>query len=192
MKVPEPRKLKSGTWFIQLRLNGVSIPVTASTPKECKRQAALIKAEHMAGRQEIKRKQSDATLEQAISQYIDSKRNVLSPSTIRGYTTIKNTRFLTVSNRKLTSIKNWQEIVNEEAELCSAKTLKNAWFLISAVLRHQKIAVPEVTLPQVVQNDRPWLEPEQITIFVNAVAEEPFVIPALLALHCIACTSWTA
>ena len=30
MKVPAPRKLPSGSWFIQLRLGGESIPVTAA------------------------------------------------------------------------------------------------------------------------------------------------------------------
>ena len=27
MKVPEPRQLPSGNWFVQLRLNGVSVPI---------------------------------------------------------------------------------------------------------------------------------------------------------------------
>ena len=39
MKVPEPRKLKSGTWFIQMRLGGESVPVSAATRTECIRQA---------------------------------------------------------------------------------------------------------------------------------------------------------
>ena len=34
MKVPAPRKLPSGSWFIQLRLGGESIPVTAATAKD--------------------------------------------------------------------------------------------------------------------------------------------------------------
>ena len=44
MKVPAPRKLPSGSWFIQLRLGGESIPVTAATAKDCNREAAAIKA----------------------------------------------------------------------------------------------------------------------------------------------------
>ena len=34
MKVPKARQLDSGTWFIQLRLAGVSIPVTGETEAE--------------------------------------------------------------------------------------------------------------------------------------------------------------
>ena len=45
MKVPEPRHLPSGSWFIQMRLNGVSVPVTAPTKKQCIHEAEVIKAE---------------------------------------------------------------------------------------------------------------------------------------------------
>lgn len=47
MYIPEPKETPSG-WRIQLRINGQSIPVLADTPKECKRQAALIKAQAQA------------------------------------------------------------------------------------------------------------------------------------------------
>ena len=35
MKVPKPRKLASGTWFVQMRLDGESVPVSAATRTEC-------------------------------------------------------------------------------------------------------------------------------------------------------------
>lgn len=35
MKVPKPRKLTSGTWFIKMRLGGESVPVSAATRTEC-------------------------------------------------------------------------------------------------------------------------------------------------------------
>ena len=50
MKVPEPRKLKSGTWFIQMRLGGESVPVSAATRTECIRQAEKIKADYRNGK----------------------------------------------------------------------------------------------------------------------------------------------
>lgn len=55
MKVPEPKKLPSGNYFIQLRLNGVSVPVTRPTAKECKREAELIKSEHRAKSASLRR-----------------------------------------------------------------------------------------------------------------------------------------
>ena len=54
MKVPEPRKLKSGTWFVQLRLDGQSISVTAPTKTECRTKAELIKAKYRNGQKDLK------------------------------------------------------------------------------------------------------------------------------------------
>ena len=63
MYIPEPKETPSG-WRIQLRINGQSIPVLADTPKECKRQAALIKAQAQAAGKPVKK--CDLTLSQAI------------------------------------------------------------------------------------------------------------------------------
>ena len=76
MKVPTPRKLKSGNYFIQLQLGGVSVPVTATTAKECTRQAELIKAEHRSGKRESTALGPALRLDSAISSYIDSRRSV--------------------------------------------------------------------------------------------------------------------
>ena len=84
MKVPTPRKLPSNSWFIQLRLGGESISFSAATEKECKKQATLIKAEHVAGKHIVS--QSELTLREALERYIARKELAgASPSTIRGY-----------------------------------------------------------------------------------------------------------
>lgn len=54
MNVPKARKLASGTWFIQLRLGGESIPVSGATEKAVTREAERIKAEYRAGAREQK------------------------------------------------------------------------------------------------------------------------------------------
>lgn len=66
MIVPEPRKLPSGNWHIQLRLNGKDVYITAPTSKECKDKATLIKAEHKAGKRANIQDLSNITLRQAI------------------------------------------------------------------------------------------------------------------------------
>lgn len=92
MKIPEPRKLKSGKYFIQLRLGGESISVTHLSEKESKRQAGLVKAEYLAGKRMMTKQEAPAaqTLGEAIDRYIKTRDNILSPSTIRGYQTIRN------------------------------------------------------------------------------------------------------
>lgn len=187
MKVPKARKLDSGSWFIQLRLGGESIPVTAPSEKDCIKQAGLVKAEYLAG----KRKPSEApaeklpTLGEAIDTYIETRQNILSPSTIRGYKTIRKNRFRDYMDVSLSDIDRaeWIEICNKEAVLCSAKTLKNAWHFVTTVIREITQKEPaKVSLPQVVSNERPFLDPTQIKAFVKAVEGTEVEIPALLAL----------
>ena len=185
MKVPTPRQLSSGNWFIQLRLGGQSITVTESSRARCIKQAQLIKAEYNAGR-EIKKKTAppapDMTLTELLDAYIKKFRPVLSPATVRGYCTIRDNRFQSVAGKKLREIRDWQGVINEETALCSAKTLKNAWSLVSSALALQKQEIPEVTLPQVMPNERPFLTSEEIRVFVAAVRGSGYEIPIYLAL----------
>lgn len=182
MKVPEPRKLKSGTWFIQLRLGGASVPVTADTKTECRKKAELVKARFRTEKKVVSGDARSVLLDAAVGRYIDSRRGVLSPSTVRGYATIRRTRFRMQMDRKLSEI-DWQRAISAEAMLCGPKTLKNAWGLMSSVLRYYDLPVPSVKLPQLVRKEKEWLEPEQIPVFVEAVKGEHFAVQALLALH---------
>ncbi len=187
MKVPAARKLASGNWFIQLRLGGESIPVTERTEKECKRKAQMIKAEYLAGKRQppTPKEEKLPTVSEAIDAYIEAKSNILSPSTIRGYRTIQRTRFKGMMNQSLSDItdNDWIAACNAEAAICSAKTLSNAWrFLVSVVKFTTKETLPDVTLPQIVPNERPFLTADQIKVFIQAVHGTDIEIPALLAL----------
>ena len=186
MKVPEPRQLPSGNWFIYLRIGGQQIPVTERTRSECVKTAQLIKAEYLAGR-EIRRKKlppaSEMTLRELLTSYIEKYKPVLSPATVRGYNVIKENRFQAFMDRKLREISGWQKVINAETGECGAKTLKNAWGLVSAAMKDQGIPVPDVTLPQIVPKPRPWLNAEEIRTFVAAVRGSEYEIPILLGLH---------
>ena len=181
LKIPKAKKLPSGMWRIQLRLNGRSISITEKTEKACIRQAELIKAEYNTG------KRFDATapltLSHAIDKYLEDKKNILSPAPIKGYRSIQDSRFQNVMYKSVAEIKNWQKVVNEESYLCSAKTLNNAYGFIKSVLRYCNVEPVDVKLPQIVPHEREWLEPEQIPIFLNAIKGKPCEIGALLALH---------
>lgn len=183
MKIPEPRKLSSGNYFVQLRLGGESVSVTAPTAKECRDKARSIKSQHVAGEKRIQRSKSNPTLTQAIDNYIAARSNTLSPSTIRGYRTIQRNRFKSVMEKKVRDIKDWQSACNEEAKLCSAKTIKNSYRFIVSVLSENGIHPSKVTLPQVVPNERPWLDYEQILTFCKAAKGQPGELAALLALN---------
>ena len=155
MKIPKARKLPSGSWNIELQLNGKRYSITERTKKECENRALMVKAEIRNGL--TYQKPSSLTLAGAMQAYIDQRSNVLSPSTIQGYLTILRTRFLTAANYRLPDIKSWQMIINQEARLCSAKTLKNAWGFVKSVLKANGIEPDPVTLPQLIPKEKAFL-----------------------------------
>lgn len=183
MHIPEPKKTATG-WRIQLRINGQSIPVNADTPKECKRQAALLKSQAQAAARPVKK--CDLTLSQAIDAYIDERSNTLSPATLRGYRIIQKHRFSSTMNRRLCKIKpsEWRSILNDELSVASRKTVKNAWGLVKSASSAQGISLDDsilVSNPRK-KGDANWLEPDEIKKFVAAAKDDPLCVPMLLAL----------
>lgn len=184
MKVPEPRKLPSGNYFIQLRLNGVSVPVTAPTARECKRTAELIKAEHRAEKREVAKSKSDLTLKEVCERYIAKKEKAgRSPETIRGYDVIMRNRFQSVMDLKVSDIKNWQKLYDAEAREHSAKTMANTWAFIRAACKAEcGITLPDVETISVRKKEHAFLEPDDIKKFVKAAEGTKYQIALYLAL----------
>ena len=176
IKVPKPRQLKSGKWNIELKAEGWS--TTEDTPEECIIKAKAIRA----GFLEAKKAAQKMTVDDAVKKYIDARRGVKSPSTIRGYETIRKNRFAEYMFKDINSV-DWHAAIKKETSRCSAKTLKNAWGLVSSALTEAGVDPGEVSLPQVVKKDEPWLDYEQILKFCDAVRGEPCELGALLALH---------
>jgi integrase len=180
IKVPTPRKLPSGNWFIQLSVNGRRISVTEPTEKACIARAMAIKEELL---EPVDRSQKP-TLSVAIDRYIESRKNVLSPATIKGYRTVQKHRFQAAMSRPVNAYdeNGWQRLVNAEAKIVSAKTLQNSWRFISSVICEETGNRYKVRLPQVVSDPREFLDPDQIPVFVEAVHGTKYEIPALMAL----------
>lgn len=186
MKIPKARQLPSGAWFCRVRIDGQDISITRDTEKEAVAEAMAIKA----GIKDSARKPKRKTLTKAIDDYIDARRNILSPATIRGYKIIQDNRFQGMMQRDVTTVtqEQWQRAVNAEAKTVNAKTLTNSWRFVSSVIAEATGKHISVQLPQIVRNERPWLTPEQITSFVAAVKGTNIEIPALLALSSLRCS----
>ena len=192
MKVPEPRKQKSGIWRIQLRLNGISIPVTAATETACRNEAASIKANYKAGKLTVAQKKKLPTLTEAIDAYIEKRENTISPSTLTGYRRIQNGRFKDSMNRPIDELTDWQAICDRELRLMTGKTtkkpittktVKNAFFFCRSVLKENGITVADVTFPPPVKHEKLFLDPDQIKKLVGSVSGTPEQLPVLFALH---------
>lgn len=180
MKIPKARQLPSGKWFCRVRIDDQDIPITRDTEKEAIAEAMAIKA----GIKEAAKTPKKKTLTTAIDDYIDARRNVLSPATIRGYKTIQSNRFQSMMRKDINQItpEQWQRAVNLEAKSVNAKTLTNSWRFIGSVIAESTGKRISVRLPQVIPAQRPWLTPEEIPKFVKAVNGDVAEIPALLAL----------
>lgn len=164
-------------------MDGQSIPVTAETKTECKSKAELIKAQYRNDHKTIAhRAAANMTLLEVMEKYIKDSKPVLSPATIRGYEYIKKKRFEKYRDKKLSAIK-WQNMINDELEDVSEKTVKNAWGFVTPSLRNVGYPVPEVKLAKVPVNEISFLQPEEIKPFCEALKGRSFEIPALLELH---------
>lgn len=185
MIAPKPRKLESGRWFCQVMVKGQRIAITENTEQDCKNKALLLKAQGRAG--DIKRlhKPKNITLRQAMDNYILIHSNILSPSTISGYRDIQRLRFQNVMDSPIKNVGSWQAVVNDEAELVSPKTLKNSWSFAHSALKNAKVPDEDlvVKLPQIVKEERPYLDFKEIKIFLNAICGKECELAALLALH---------
>lgn len=180
IKVPKPRQLPSGSWFLQVSVRGKRISVTEPTEQACIARAMAIKEDML----EAEDRSQKPSLSVAIDRYIEARENILSPSTIVGYRVVQRNRFKSAMQKPINAFDEagWRRLINAEAKLISAKTLQNAWFLVSAVIFEETGRRYRINLPQIVSNERPFLTPEQLSVFLTAVRGQPCEIPALLAL----------
>lgn len=183
MRIPKAEKLPSGAWRCRVTVNGQRMSFIKDEEDDAVNAAVL--AMVASDPDEINRKKALAkiTLRSAVKDYISKRKNVLSPSTARAYNSILNNRFQTIMDLPLTAKIDWQRVVNDESEEVSAKTLKNCWGLIKAVLTINNVSVDYVRLPQVIRQNRPFLQPDEIKKFVKAIKGHKYELPYLLCLH---------
>ena len=183
ISVPAPRQLKSGKWFIQLRLSGQSNPITADTEAACRAEAIAVKA----GLLEKRRSRSGITLSEAIDAYIDNRRAVVSPSTVQTYVKKKRLYFLSLMDADIASITIPQlekEVRAMIQRQLSAKTVKDSYSFIASVLKFHKITLPfdDVTLPQIQASPFNILTQQEIATLLRALPGNPCELQILLAL----------
>ena len=178
IRIPKPIQLDNGEYSAQVMVDGVRHRVHGYTLQQYEVNARALKS----GIAEAKKKPFSITLGAAVDSYIDSVRNVLSPSTIMGYRSVRRNRFKRYMDKRIDGIK-WQNMVNEEAKTVSPKTLANAWNLVSPALAAISFPVPQVNLPQCPVRDLHFLDYQQIEAFLMAIKGHTGELAAILALH---------
>ena len=177
VRVPVPHQ-KGNQWVAQVTVDGERIYVCGKSEEEYYAKATAVKSRQLA----IKKAAPRITLGAVIDNYIKDNDAILSPSTINSYKSYRKTRFKNYMDSDVETI-NYQRMVNEESKGVSAKTVHNAFRLVTASIRHANRAIPVVNLPQKQKADRPWLDYQQIETFLKAVKGKPYELGALLALN---------
>lgn len=177
VSVPKPRQQASGDWIGQLMIDGQRHTVKGRTVKEYEEKVVAIKTGYLAVS-----KSDKLTLRQAMRRYVDVNENVLSPETVRTYENIINNRFKAYKDKLITAI-DYQEMVSDEAADYAPKTVCNGWGLVTSALNHVRFEIPNVNLPKIPESDKPFLDYEEIKVFVESIRGRNVELAALLALH---------
>ena len=139
----KPKQLPSGSWRVQVQRDGKRYSFTSKD-----------KDTAIANAQAFLKVQEDITymkLGDAIDKYIDLKRNVLSPSTIRGYEQIRQNHLPELMDTPIRELNSMvlQQAVNELSVDRSPKTVRNIYGLIISTIRMCAPALSvTVRLPQ--------------------------------------------
>lgn len=183
VRLPKINQLSSGAWHTRAMIDGQRISITRPTYDECAAEYLALKARMETAADNPARRTT--TLKAAVEKYIDARRGKKSPSTICAYVRYLNNTFQKVMGRNVFTASNreWQAAIDDEKALGrSAKYISNAWGLMAAAIETETGKRPDVMLFPKERKERPFLTPEQIDIFVEAIKGTPVEIPALLCL----------
>lgn len=175
------KKLPSGNWRCRATatINGKKVTKSFTAPTKPK-------AEELASKwQQIRNNPENCTLSQAIEDYINFKRELLSPTTIATYKKIKRNYFLPLMNKKVSQIteQHLQQEINFIYKNHSSKTVKSAYGFISTVLKFKNpYAVYNVMLPKKEKRIREPLQASDIEKIIKSVTDTEIEIPTLIAL----------
>lgn len=182
LSIPKIIQLPSGSYSTKVMVDGVRHTITKDTPEACAAEATAIKYRAMQAKE--KKRSGIITLSEAIDSYIDARRGSASPATIYSYERYKVNCFQSMMKADVnnTTDEQWQSAIRREAKGRSPKYVANVWGLIRAAILESTGKTPRVNLPAKEKNERPFLEPDQVKIFVEAVKGDTVEIAALLAL----------
>lgn len=128
-----------------------------------------------------KRSPTKITVGEAIDQYIESKSNILSPSTIREYRRMRKQYLKTIVDKPVFKLSNQevQTAINIEAQTHAYKTVRNIFGLLSAALKG-KVDL-DVALPQKEKIKITIPTQQEIQMLLQYAAGKEIELPILLS-----------
>ncbi len=185
------KKLPSGQWRTLVYshteiVDGKPKRRYESFTADTKKESEFLAAQFSINKSNID-KPKNLTLGEAMDLYIDSKSNILSPTTLSEYRNMRKNYLKTIIDTplsKLTQVQ-IQKAVNIEAKLHSAKTVKNAHGLLSATL---SIYLPNLilrtTLPKATKKEIPIPTDDDIKLMLSLSKGTDLYLPILFSATC--------
>ena len=189
------KKLPSGNWRVQVFAGYKFIETEDENGNKFKKKVKdyqsfshpdKAEAEYMAA--EFKRQRvaatpiTDYTVKQAMEKYIESRSNILSPTTLQGYKKIIKNNLQDIMQVKIKNLTLYdiQAAINADAEHLSAKTLRNAHGLLASVLKVYRPSMRLTTsIPQRSKKYKELPPPQKI---FEAVHGTDIELPVLLSM----------
>lgn len=146
------KKLPSGNYRVRVfaGYNDENKPVYKSFTAPTKKQAEFEAAEYLMGANKKQEKNGRITLKDAAEEYIEVRKNVLSPWTVNGYRRIIHNGLGKLANMQVSDIDELtlQRHINQFAAAHSPKTVRNVNSFIQSVIKKQnKYAKFDINLP---------------------------------------------
>lgn len=175
-------KLPSGSYRIRKMYKGKTYTVTFEG-KPTQKEAVMAMAAEL---EKVKESHRSMTFRTASDKYIESRKNVLSPSTVKGYNKIMrqiSESFLEQSVYDITSL-DVQKEINRFSKDHSPKSVRNLHGFISSVLGMFCPALKlNTTLPQKVKNEPYIPSDEDIKRILEHAKGTEYEIPLVLACY---------
>lgn len=181
-------KLPSGAWSVNAYLgkDEQGKQIRKRFTGKTKREAELAAAQYITKKHRNDQPENK-TVKQAIEDYLEDNAISLSPSTARGYRTIRNNLPITLLNASLesVSISLLQRSINEYGKTRSPKTVRNAVNLLSPVFKYAKFDsdLKDILLPG---REKPEIKiptDEQVKSLLESVRGTDYEMPCMMAAY---------
>lgn len=180
-KRPKPRQLPSGSWNVQVMVNGKSYSITDEDPDVAQAKAMALQA----GVLEKVEKNEAMTLSEAIDAYIEAKEDKLSVSTVKGYYAIKRSRFPRLMKQNAWSITKEDVQRAVDAEIKSGldvKTVEKGYGLVRPALKALGVDVSGVEFPRKNNKQKSYMQIDEIDSFFEEVKKDDLELEILVAI----------
>lgn len=184
------KELPSGSWRVRVydKETGKYISFTSKLKgKAGKNEAEYMAKQWQTGRKiEAQQKSNRKTIYECVKEYIESKENLLSPSSVRGYYIILNNSLKEIEDIEICSLteKKLQIWVNNNSKKYKPKSIKSQFGLVTAALRQCKVSLDykDILLPKIPKSEKIIPNEKQISQILHIVEGTSVELPVTIAV----------